>query len=163
MIVETWLAPARRWLRAERTPLRRALIAGPPAAGLLALAVIIIEATDARGEWVLPIGVVLAISYGWFVRSWVAVPGFYAWIVALAWIAEIATFLYLGGAEWEARNIEHWQGTEMSAVEKLMGQLFEFAIFPILTVPFTWLGVVIERILHPVHGFKGQEHEPLGA
>lgn len=150
----------RWWAGADSTPVRRSLVGVTVGAALLVLAVIAIELAGLPGELFALAGIVVSVGIGVFIRSWWAIPASFAGFVLVAWIAETASFLYLGAGEWEYRNREHWQGDDPAAM-KLLGQLLEYVVFVFLTVPFVAIGVVIGRAGRRV--FQGPEQrQPLG-
>jgi hypothetical protein len=116
----------------------------PVAGAVLVLVVVLVETGRLPGVAFFFAAPVVLVGFGAFVRAWIAVPAAYLGFVLVNWIAETAAFLYLGAAEWEARNREHWAGDEPAA-EKLLGQLLEYLVFAVFIVPFVALGVAIAR------------------
>lgn len=84
------------------------------------------------------------VAIGVYIRGrrvlWVAFVG----VVTPLVLVEVAQYLYLGAAEWEQRNIEHWSGTE-SALSKLSGQLIEYALFGIIFALVAGFGALVGR------------------
>jgi hypothetical protein len=143
MNVSTLVARVRRWVRADATGRRRAIASMPVVMIGLALWIALAEWTHLGGVTLL-VPVLVVIGVGWFARTWLALATTYVATVAFYWVIELSIFAWLGASEWEAQNIEHWQGDE-PAVSKLVGQLIEYAVFGIFLIPFVALGIWIGR------------------
>ena len=134
----------RRYPGEESSSKRRSLVAMPVLMIGLLIWVALMEWTSADG-FALLLAALVIVGIGIFARSWLVLLTAYIAAILMFWTVELATFLWLGGHEWENRNAEHWQGNE-PAYEKLIGQLMEYAVFGLVfMLPLVALGVVIGR------------------
>lgn len=150
-----------RWGGPESTGRRRSLIATVVVVAALLIWVALVELANADPLQTLLAAAVVIVGAGVFARSWLTLATAYAATVLMFWAIEVGIFLWTGGAEWEARNVEHWQGNE-PAVEKLIGQLVEYAFFGLFVIPVIAIGVALGRTidaqLHDRDGGRRLEH-----
>ncbi len=103
----------------------------------------VIEPDDPIGlSWIVAVFVI-----GIYIRAWRALWMTFVGIVIPMVLVEVGQYLYLGAAEWEQRNLEHWTGNA-SPLSKLFGQLMEFAVFGIIFAFVAGLGALIGCGLH---------------
>lgn len=131
----------RRWFCPNRPTCRRTVIGLALTVVVLAVGLAImqvIEPDDPVGlSWIVAFFVI-----GLYMRSWRALwVAFVGGVIPMA-LVEIGQYLYLGAAEWEQRNLEHWPG-DASPLSKLSGQLLEFVVFGIMFALVAGLGALI--------------------
>ena len=152
-----------RWAGAESSGRRRAVAAmALMAVGLLAW-IAFIEWVNNGGFGLLFL-VLVMVGVGIFARTWLALLTSYVAAVLLFWVAEVGTYLWVGADEWAERNAEHWQGDE-PAIEKLIGQLIEYAVIGLVfIVPLVALGVAVGHWIEENHGdWRHRQSERSGA
>jgi hypothetical protein len=148
----------RRWFYPDPATFRRTLIGialTVVALGVGAGLTVLIEPDDPTVfYWLLA-----AIGIGAYIRARTALWATYVGLVVPLELIVIAQYLYLGGAEWERRNLEHWQGDE-SPLFKLTGQLMELAIFGVFFALLSLVGVLIGN---EIADWWRSRHRPRGA
>jgi hypothetical protein len=132
----------RYWAGDESTPTRRAISATMLLLAGLGLWIVVV--TPVAGDWP---GVVFAASAvlvsGMVAAAWRMLPIGYLTVVLIACAITLGEVAWYGPTEWELRNADHWQG-DMSVTMKVLGQLIENAMFPLLfMLPILALGVLI--------------------
>jgi lysylphosphatidylglycerol synthetase-like protein (DUF2156 family) len=146
-----------QWVGKESTGRRRSLIATLAVVVALLCWVALVEWANTDELLTVLAAVVVIIGAGVFARSWLVLATAYAAAVLMFWAVEIGTFLWIGGAEWESRNAEHWQGNEPAA-QKLIGQLIEYAFFGLFLIPIIALGVALGRTIDQQLHDRDLEH-----
>jgi hypothetical protein len=146
-----------RWVAKESTRRRRSLVSAIVVAAALLVWAALVAWAGTDGPLVLLAAAVVIFGAGVFARSWLALLTGYAAAVLMFWVVEIGTFLWIGAAEWEERNADHWQG-DTPVAEKLIGQLIEYAFFGLFLIPIIALGVALGRAIDQQHHDRDLEH-----
>jgi len=146
-----------RWVGKESTGRRHSLVSAIAVVAALLTWAALVEWAGADGLLVLFAAALVIFGAGVFARSWLALLTGYAAAVLMFWAVEIGTFLWIGAAEWEERNADHWQG-DTPAVEKLIGQLIEYAFFGLFLIPIIALGVALGRTIDQQLHHRDLEH-----
>jgi hypothetical protein len=135
------LGVLRRWFFPDPATFRRTLIGIALTLAALGVGVgltVLIEPDDPTTLYWL----IAALGIGVYIRARTAVWASYVGLVIPIELFTVAQYLYLGGAEWERRNIEHWQGN-VSPLFKLTGQLIELPMFGILFALLAGIGALV--------------------